>query len=79
MSMKAFTKIDRFYLVLIFSLGILILLLTLTLRTIFDSLKKINEVEENPKSQEIHVNQELLDKAYDAVFKKKELPLDFGP
>lgn len=76
MLMKAFTKIDRFWLFLILVMLILVILGFFTLRGIFSAVNTAGKLDEQLMT-ETHVNQAGLDEAYEAIFNKKELPLDF--
>lgn len=72
--MKAFIKINRFYLFLSLVLLILAVLGVFTFRGIFLAVKTARELDEQATGREAHINQELLDKAYEVVSNKKISP-----
>ena len=68
--MKAFIKIDRFYLYLGLVLLFLAVLGFFTFRGIFLAFKTSREIDEELIKSEMQINQELLNKAYEAVADK---------
>lgn len=78
MSVKILIKIDRFYWLLIGVLGLLLFLVVMTYKEIFQSLTAINKPPERPLSIPLIINKDNLIKAYEWIFNKKIISLDTG-
>jgi len=66
-------KIDRFYLLSLFLVFLMVLLLIFSLQRIFSGFRRISQISE---VQEIRIDEEMLGEAYSWVFEKKEVPLE---
>lgn len=77
MSVKILTKIDRFYWLMIGVLGFSLFLVVMTYKEIFQSLAAINKPSEPSLSVTLTINKDNLNKAYERMFNKKIVSLDF--
>lgn len=72
---KAFKEIDRFYFFVIFVLFVLGLLVFMSIRTVYVSYRSVQNPDETVE-QEVGLDLDKLNQAYDFLRQKQSLPLD---